>query len=236
MLNDPLFKFDPEKHLYTYAGVVEPSVTQLEQQFGLIDFSGVPKSRLEYKRVLGVAVHRACHLVDDCNLDEEKLSKPLVPYVEAYKKFCEITGFEARSEITEVALRSKKYRFCGSPDRQGLFVTKFGDEESLIDLKCTWKLYNAVGPQLQGYKILVEENYGIKIKKVYGLQLKGTGHYELKCFNDPSDKQDFLACVYLHWQLRNKYAYKPGGLFNEFDIIAGNEGTGTGSQRSPAVC
>ena len=210
-----LFEFDPERHIYTYGGVAEPSVTQLLQQFGIIDYSGVPKTRLEYKRVLGVAVHRACHLLDDCNLDEEKLSKPLIPYVEAYKKFCEVTGFEARSDITEKPLRSAKWRFCGSPDRQGLYTSKIGDEEALIDLKCTWKLYNAVGPQLQGYKLLIEENYGIKIKRVFGLQLKETGNYDLKEFKDPSDKQDFLACVYLHWQLRNKYSQTQKGEISD---------------------
>ncbi len=216
--NDPLFKFDPEQHQYTYAGIVEPSVTQLLQEFGIVDYSGVPKARLEYKRVLGVAVHRACHLLDECNLDEEKLSKPLVPYVEAYKKFCEISGFEARSEFTEVSLRSKKWRFCGTPDRQGLLITTLGGEEAIVDLKCTWKLYNAVGPQLSGYKLLVEENYGIKIRKRFGLQLKPTGNYELQEFKDPTDLNDFLACVSLHWSKRKKYEnhYK-GGQFNEYD-------------------
>ena len=222
MKTAPLFKFDSVEHRYEYNGVVIPSVTQLLQEFGIIDYSQVPKARLEYKRVLGIAVHRACQLLDDCNLDEEKLSAPLVPYVEAYKKFCEITGFEARDEITEKPLFSKKWMFAGSPDRQGLFVTKLGDEEALIDLKGTWKLYNAVGPQLQGYKLLIEENYGIKIRRLYGLQLKGTGNYELMQFKDPTDLQDLLAAVTLHWSKRNKYGINLGGQFDEFDIIAGN--------------
>ena len=207
MINDTLFKFDPERHVYTYRGIPEPSVTQLLNQFKLSDFSMVPASRLKYKQILGTAVDYACQLVDELTLDESKLSEPLIPYVDAYKKFCEITGFESRQHFTNTPLRSAKWRFCGSPDRQGLLATKLGDQESIIDLKCTWKMYKSVGPQLQGYKILIEENYPVKIKKLYGLQLKGTGNYELVEYADKTDLNDFLACVHLHWQLRNKYNY-----------------------------
>lgn len=223
MLNDPLFKFDFEKHEYTYAGIPEPSVTQLLQEFGLVDYSEVPRMRLEYKRVLGIAVDRACQLLDDNNLDEEKLSKPLIPYINAYKKFREITGFEPQTDLTNTPLRSKKWRFCGSPDRQGILASKLGDEEVLIDLKCTWKLYRAVGPQLWGYKILIEENCGIKIAKLFGLQLKPSGNYVLEPYNDKTDMNDFLSCVSLHWAKRNKYEGQQRRMIDEYSIITGTE-------------
>lgn len=222
MINDPLFKFDFEKHEYSYAGVQEPSVTQLLQEFGLIDYSAVPKARLNFKRDLGIAVHYACELLDHHNLNLEKLDARILPYVEAYRKFCEFTGFEVNSELTEERLRSKKWRFCGSPDRQGLYTTSLGSEQVIIDLKATWKMYRCVGPQLRGYKLLIEENTKIKIKKVFGLLLSGTGHYDLLPFEDKTDENDFLACVSLHWAKRNKYG--EGKCFeasDEYEIATG---------------
>ena len=200
--------FDFENHIYRWNGEIVPSVTQLLSEFKLIDFSGVPRDRLEFKRSLGVAVHYAIELLEQDNLDEESLSDEIKPYVNAYKRFREVTGFEPRA--TENRLYSKKWRFAGTLDQQGIHVTKIGGEEAIIDYKCTWKLYASCGPQLQGYKILFEENTGIKIKKLFGLQLKPTGHYEFQEFKDPNDKQDFLACLWLHWQKRNKYQTSKG--------------------------
>jgi len=222
---DPLFKFDFEKHEYSYAGIVEPSVTQLLQEFGLIDYSAVPRSHLNFKRDLGIGVHYACELLDHHNLDEENLDPRIKPYVDAYKKFCEFTGFEVNSDLTEAKLRSAKWRFCGSPDRQGLHTTSLGSEQVIIDLKATWKMYRCVGPQLRGYKILIEENFKIKIKKVFGLLLSGTGHYDLVPFDDKTDENDFLACVSLHWAKKNKYRKgESNGSYDEYQLIEGSAG------------
>jgi len=219
MEQDPKFQFDFNSHRYTYDGNEEPSVTQLLQEFGLIDFTGVPRDRIEHKRQIGTAVHLACRYLDDNNLDESTVAKPLVPYIEAYKKFREIVPFEPNDELTETPLRSKKWRFCGTPDRQGLWTCHVGGEEALVDLKCTWVMYRSVGPQLRGYKILIEENYPIKIKKMYGLQLKPTGNFDLVEFKDRTDENDFLACVHLYWAKRQKY--KTEGKGNGY---AANEG------------
>lgn len=204
-----MLTFDPEAHIYKWNDEIVPSVTQLLNEFKLVDFSNVPKDRLEYKRSLGVAVHYAIELMEQDNLDEESLSEEIRPYVNAYKSFREVSGFEPRQ--TENRMYSKKWRFAGTMDQQGIHLSKVGSEQAIIDYKCTWKLYAACGPQLQGYKILFEENNpGIKIKKLFGLQLKSNGHYELEEFKDPNDKQDFLACLWLHYQKRNKYQTSKG--------------------------
>lgn len=203
-----MLTFDQETHIYRWNNEIVPSVTQLLNEFKLVDFSGVPKDRLEYKRSLGVAVHYAIELLEAQNLNEDSLAEAIKPYLDAYKSFREVTGFEPRQ--TENRMYSKKWRFAGTMDQQGIHLGKVGNEEAIIDYKCTWKLYAACGPQLQGYKILFEENTGIKIKRLFGLQLKPTGHYELEEFKDPNDKQDFLACVWLHYQKRNKYQTSKG--------------------------
>lgn len=200
MINDPLFKFDAVNHEYSYAGVVWPSTTQLLQEFGLVDYSGVPAERLEYKRVLGTAVDLACHYLDKRILDESSLSKPIVPYVEAYKLFCECTGFEIDEEKSSIPMCSATWAFAGTNDMVGML----DGELVIIDRKCLWQLKQSGHIQTASYKILVEENFKVKIKHRYLLQLKGTGHYELVESKSHEDQNIFLACVVLHhWKKNN---------------------------------
>lgn len=193
---DPKFTFDEKTHRYFYDGQRIPNVTSLLQDYGLIDLSMVPPDRLEYKRQLGIAVHYATHLLDEHNLDESSLNPVIVPYVDAYRKFLEISGFEPKH--SELKLFSKRWRFAGTLDRQGLLEYKGKLLEVIIDLKCTWEMYPSTGPQSAAYQILFEENFGTKIKGRFGLQLKENGNYELYLYADPSDAQTFLSCLRLH--------------------------------------
>ena len=191
------FSFDAEKHIYTLNGEAIPSVTQLLQEFALYDLSMIPRDRLKYKQGLGTAVHLACEYLDDCCLDESTLHPDIVPYVEAYKKFREVTGFEPRH--SELRMCSKKWRFAGTLDKQGPFVWKGKELESIIDLKCVWEMYPSTGPQTEGYKILFEETEKIKIKGRFALQLKPSGNYDIHPFIDPQDNTTFLSCLHLHY-------------------------------------
>ena len=193
----PDFTFDQENHEYRVNGEVVPNVTRLLQEFALCDLSRVPKDRLEYKRVLGTAVHVACDYLDNGILDEESLHDEIIPYVKAYKKFREITGFEPSH--TELRMYSKKWRFAGTLDKQGLFEYGGREIESIIDLKCVWEMYPSTGPQTEGYKILFEENHKTKIKGRFGLQLKPSGNYEVIPFGDKTDNTTFLSCLHLHY-------------------------------------
>lgn len=206
-----LTEFDPVTHTYR-AGYdlarleVWPSVTQLLNEFKLIDFSDVPPERLENKRILGTRVHLATVLVDAGTFDEEtaRLKFPeILPYLEGYRRFRQIETFEPLYK--EQRYFSRKWKFAGTPDENGFHICQHGKDTALIDYKCTWACYPATGPQLSGYEILIEECLGIKIKKRYALMLKPTGHYDLIPFKDPNDKQDFLACLWLWWQRVNKY-------------------------------
>ena len=195
--------FDPETHRYTVNGEAWPSVTQLLSEFKLVDFSMVPAERLEYKRVLGTRVHAATVLLDKGELDEDHFNESFpecVPYLNAYRKFREIESFEPVHK--EQRYFSKKWKFAGTPDEFGII----NGDNYIIDYKCCFQVYPAVSTQLQGYKILLEENIkGIKIKKLLSLLLKKTGHYEITEHKDNQSKNDFLACLVLHWRRRNYY-------------------------------
>lgn len=197
-----LLRFDPVTHTYTYAGVVWPSVTQLLGLFKLVDFSMVDPVVLEEKRRLGTIVHRGAELLDKQTLDEDHFNLKFpeaVPYLHAYRRFREIEDFEP--EDNELRLYSKKWRYAGTLDRQGIFKGL----PTIIDLKCSWEIYPSNGPQTAGYALAFEELFGTKIKRRFALQLKPTGHYELKEYKSPQDLQDFLACLVLYWRRREHY-------------------------------
>jgi len=208
--------FDPEIHEYRVNGKAIPSVTQLLGEFGLYDLSMIPKDRLEYKRILGTAAHLACQYLDDCCLDEDTLHPEVMPFVSAYKKFREITGFEPRHN--ELKMYSPKWKFAGTLDRQGLFEWKGKEVESIIDLKCVWQMYPSGGPQLEGYKILFEETQKIKIRGRFGLQLKPSGNYEVFEYSDRGDNTTFLSCLHLHhWKKNNNVRIKENDDITAYD-------------------
>ena len=215
MQTDPLFKFDPVKHEYSYGGTQVPSVTQLLQLYGLIDYSKVPKMRLEYKRTLGMAVHYAIELYNHDNLDEDSLDVRIKPHFLAYKKFVEVHRYEPRH--TEIRLYSKLWKFAGTMDSQGPLCVNGKEYESIIDWKCTFQHYPSQNIQTAAYEILFNENYPeIKSKKRYNLILKETGNYDLIEAKDPADRNIFLACSTLyHWK-------KKHNLEETYEHITGN--------------
>lgn len=215
-----LTEFDPVTHTGKVDGIVWPSVTQLLNEFKLIDFSNVPAERLAEKSLLGTRVHKATVFVDEGSFDEQHAQEnfpEILPYLDAYRKFRTIEEFEPIHK--EVRLFSKKWRFHGAMDESGINVALCHGHLAITDYKCTFAMYPSTGPQLCGYDILVRENaeaLGIpkeilrRKTKRYGLLLKPNGNYVLSNFNDLNDEQDFRACLWLHWAKRDKYKTSKG--------------------------
>jgi hypothetical protein len=213
--------FDHKTHIGTVDGEVWPSVTQLLTENRLHDLSRVPDERLEYKRILGTRVHAAAVLLENRTLDETHFNESFpdcIPYLNAYRKFREIEPFESVVN-GQMRLFSKKWRFHGESDFIGIHSEKYAGHLCVIDYKCTWGMYPSVGPQTAGYEILNIENakeLGIPNELIkrkvlrFALILKATENYDLIPLTDVNDKQDFLACLWLHWQRRNKYKTQKG--------------------------
>ena len=200
------FTFCEKTHIGRYNGEIWPSTTQLLAEFKLIDYSMVPKETLENKRILGIRVDAGIRLLDECDLDEEHFNRSFpdaVPFLEAYRKFRVCEKFDMADKKVE-RLVSLKYRFHGQPDEWGTIVTK-GPDNYLLDWKCSFKTFAAVGPQTAAYSWLMLECLKIRIKRRFSLLLRPTGTYELTEFKDPNDMQDFLACNFLWHQRVNKY-------------------------------
>ena len=176
-----------------------PSVTDILKGVGISDFSRVPIDILEAGQHFGIAVHKACELWDTKTLDVDVLSEPLIPRLEAWKKF--IKDYSVVILLGEIEKRfiSKKYGFIGKPDRW----PKIQDKRTLIDIKSSTSMYPSTEIQTAGYEILLLEN-DIKVDRRWGVQLKENGTYNIEPYIETSDKSVFLAALSLYnWKKIN---------------------------------
>jgi hypothetical protein len=98
--------FDPVPHTYTLAGERLPSVTQVLQAAGIIDFSRVPQPILLAARDRGAAVHLACHYVNEEDLDVDAFAAEFPeywPYLSAWITFRRESGFRIATSWDELA-------------------------------------------------------------------------------------------------------------------------------------
>ena len=80
--------FDPITHTFRINGVPVPSVTQALKAADIID----DRFYTDEARERGIAVHAACHYLDEECLDWETVAPEIVPYVEAYQRFKDESG------------------------------------------------------------------------------------------------------------------------------------------------
>lgn len=191
---------DRETHVYSVDGKNPPANTKILEDQGLINLDGIPKNRLERKSALGTAVHYCIHLHETNNLDESSVHPEILPYFNAYKKFCEVYRFEPR--FTELPLYSKKWGFCTTLDLQGPFNYCGKENESIIELKCTWNMREANAIQTAAQHIAFDENYpDIKNKRRFGLKLNPNQNFDIYLYDNPRDREIFLgALVVYKWR------------------------------------
>jgi hypothetical protein len=164
-----------------------PRVTAILRESGLSDFSKVNASVLIHAQEFGSAAHKACELDDLGILDMDKLSAPLLPYLEAWRKFRKDYNLSFVRDEIERHLVSTKWNFQGTPDR----IARA--DNILVDIKTSTVIYPSVAIQCAAYTILAEEN-GMKIKKRFCVQLKEDG-YSVTPYNEISDRTVFLSAL-----------------------------------------
>lgn len=185
----PRLTFDPGPHVYRWDGRVVPSVTEILEEAGVIDYSFIPRDTREMALERGRLVHLATHYDDEGTLDESTIDPILMPYVEAWRTFRRETGFTP-FEIEKRGYNDKQ-RFAGTIDRIGTFPMRPG--RYVVDIKCgdypAWVRW-----QLAAYASF-DENPRSLIRLCVGL--KPTGQYDARHEFPASewwgDYQDFLA-------------------------------------------
>ena len=213
------FTFDPERHLYLVDGRPVPSVTQVLHSARLAaDYSMVPPDVLERKRIIGQYVHKATQYLDEGCLDLETVDPELQPYLAAYQRFLEESGF--RPQLIEHRLVSRVTgTLCGGTvDRVGSMNGRLW----LIDLKCVDRLYPGFALQTAGYELLLPKPVVPPFKYTRAvLQLRRDGSPKLSPpYEDPSDLDVFRAALITTiWKINRGMAIDTGA-WSELDEAA----------------
>ena len=182
------FRFDPAVHRYTYGGRVVPSVTTLIRRGGWIE-PGTEKYFTEESRWRGTAVHKACLDIDlGCFDFHIPTDERLAGYIESYLKWRHLT--QPRWNVMEETKFSKRYRFCGIPDRVGY------DRRGMpliVDFKTggpqKWHRY-----QLALYDILCDDiPWGMRRRMTLCLNKDG----ELPVTKEYEDRNDYTEAMRL---------------------------------------
>jgi len=185
-----MLEFDPETHTYYWGDEVVPSVTQILSELGL---AGNKDFMPEESAERGRAVHLACQLLDEGDLDWDSLDPVVLPYVQGYQKFLKEHKFEPT--LIEAPVFNEELFYAGTLDRRGLLNKK----AVTIDIKTSSQISKTVGLQLAAYDLCFDD--GLSFGDRYALQLTMEGSYKLHLFSWLKDYPDFKSAVTLyHWK------------------------------------
>lgn len=187
-----VLQFDTAQHAYTVDGARVPSVTQVLKP--LYNFDGIPREVLNAKAALGTAIHRACELLDDDDLDEESDAgraalEPMAGYLAGYKRF--LSDKKVKVIANEQRLFHPVHRYAGTIDRSYAFEGNLWD----VDLKSTVSMSPIVGLQTAAYTEMFRANGRATPARRGALQLFPDGKYKLWEFSDPADFPTFLSLL-----------------------------------------
>jgi len=197
----PKLTFNPIEHTYRIDGVLIPGFSQVAKAMGINDFSGVPVNILEAARSFGDNLHYTTKLFDEKNLEESSLSQPLIPCLDQYKQFLKDNAVKIIRKYIEKPICSFRYRYGITPDR----ICLIGGEFAVLEIKTTTVIPKSVKLQTAAQVLAIEEYYGIRIKKRYGLQIPVEGKYKLFAYTDDNDKSSWLCFLGAYnWLKENK--------------------------------
>ena len=128
LLNCLEVTFEPNYHIYTFGGMVVPSITQILTAEGFVDTSHYD----EWSRDKGSMVHLACHYELTGELDYDTVDNEIVPYLTAFSKFIRESGFKV--ERSEVPAINKTYGYAGTPDLIGCFPKPTAARRVVLEL------------------------------------------------------------------------------------------------------
>jgi hypothetical protein len=191
----PAFAFDAERHVYTLNGCEIPSVSRVLQGAGLFNLNGIDPKVLARKRALGEAVHLACQLYDEHDLDETTIDPLVRPRLDAWTKFCRDLDFHAEEIEQPFYFLANGMPYAGTPDRRGTCTSG----EVVIEIKCTAAVEPHHGVQLAAYALPHKHDGKSPLRFV--VQLLQDGDYKLHQFTDRTDERVFLSALALeHWK------------------------------------
>lgn len=188
--------FEPDAHAYWYGMAQVPSVSEIMRPLTEQYLKAIPEDILNWKRDLGIAVHKACELFDLGELDEDSLDPQIIPYLEGYKRF--LVDYRPLWTEVEAIVFNEADWYAGTLDRRG-FLTGLS---AIVDLKTSAEISSYAGIQLWAYALAA----GAPDSSLYALQLLKTGDYRLHPFTDVARYANtWRSLLTLHeWRKENR--------------------------------
>jgi hypothetical protein len=128
LLNSFDVYFDKERHIYQSNGTVIPSVTQILLAENFIDDSWFDS----WSRDKGSMVHLAIHYDITGELDEDSVVEEIWPYLLAFRKFINESGFKV--DKSEIPACNLTYGYAGTPDLVGCFIKPTAARRFVLEL------------------------------------------------------------------------------------------------------
>ena len=123
-----MLNFDPITHVYTLDGVRIPSVTQVLEAAGLIDFGGIPDKVLKAAAQRGTDTHS---IIEDFSKGIPIPDQWMYPEIQAWEAFCNDFKFESKYQEYRGADEILKVGY--TIDQIGFF--KNTGRTAIVDLK-----------------------------------------------------------------------------------------------------
>lgn len=185
----PTFHFDEATHTYTVDGRPVPSVTQVLQAVGIVDYSHIPPGTRKWALERGRMVHLYTQYDDQAMLDDSVVDPHVAPFLAAWRRFRLESGFTP--DLIEHRGYNASFDYAGMLDRRGT-LPKFG--RVMLDIKTNhaeeWVRlqlagYSAFFPDPASYtRVCVE----LKADETYRLIVCPAREYR-------SDFQDFIGAL-----------------------------------------
>lgn len=169
-MSTALLQFDAATHTYTRAGVVLPSVTQILESVGIIDYRMIPGETREAALKRGSDVHVLTHYDDEWDLAEESVEPHLAGYLAAWRNWRLMSSI-GQLDITRIEHRMYHERL----DYAGTLDRVFGDQ-FIVDIK-TGSLPWWVRIQLAGYRELLDPDRNKAYRRI-GVELHKDGTFK----------------------------------------------------------
>ena len=194
-----MLEFDSINHIYKLDGVIIPGYSQIAKDLGLIDYSKVPLRNLEWKANVGKAVHTAIFWDNTNELNMDSLDEVVSSYFKSWLIFKELYQPKILTEYSEKPICSVKWHYGVTPD----IVVEVKGGLTIVEVKTVSSMNPITAIQTEAQKVAIEENYKLKIKQRWGLQLIPDTMPKLEPYTKLSDHSEWLSAVNV-WHLKER--------------------------------
>lgn len=189
--------FDEEAHAYYWQGVRVPNVTSILGRLDEEDLARIPPAVLEYARLRGTMVHKACEFYDQGRLNESSIDPQIAGYVAGWKRFRAETGYVP--ELTEYRFYNETLGYAGCLDSMG----KFRGGWAILDRK-TGAPLPSHGPQLAAYQHAPMPDDSRRAFRRFAIQLTSDGDYKVHPYTDSADWRVFVSLLNVNeWRTKH---------------------------------